>query len=211
MIKLEIPIIKIDNLNNNILEEKNSFNEFYFVINDVIKNLEDKGYPIFKSTQIYIYLLDKYILIDNKNNFIYSSKLLPINFIKLKLKNVLNNELFTDTFPDLKKNREKENTSKNFTSRTRKIKEIFELLYKQRYLNKGFFNDKGEFIKYNLKQAADILGESLKTLNDYLKEINKGKKTNFDFNKNKNKKISFLRKHNRINSKPNKNEGSNIN
>ena len=103
MIKLEIPIIKIDNLNNNILEEKNSFNEFYFVINDVIKNLEDKGYPIFPSTQIYIYLLDKYILIDNKNNFIYSSKLLPINFIKLKLKNVLNNELFTDTFPDLKK------------------------------------------------------------------------------------------------------------
>ena len=205
LIKLEIPIIKIDNKNNNILEEKNSSNKFYFIINDVIKNLENKGYQIFPSTQIYIYLnlLNDFILIDSKYNFIYSSILSPINFIKLKLKNVLNKELFKDKFPDLTKNILPIKPDKNFTSRKRKIKEIINILYKRRFLNKGFINNEGKVIKYNLKEAADILGESPKTLNDYLKTIYYGRKTNFDFNKNKDRKISFLRKHNRINTKPN--------
>ena len=216
MIKLEIPIIKIDNVNINILEENNSFNEFYFIINDVIENLADKGYPIFPSTKMYIYsnLLDDFILIDDKSNFIYSSSLSPLNFIKLKLKNVSNasnNKLSLDNFSDQTKNilpvnQEKKNPSKTFTSRKRKIKEIIKLLYNQRCCHsKGFINNEGKFVKYKLEEAAKNLGESPRTLNYYLKAIHKGRKTYFDFNKNKNSKISFLIKYNKINSSSNKN------
>ena len=206
LIKLEIPIIKTGGLNNNILEEKNFSDEFNLTINDFLKKLENKGYPIFPFTQIYIYIniLDDYVLIDNKYSLIYSSVLSPKNSIKLKLKNILNHELITDSFSKLKQalfpeDERRKNNSKNVTSRKRKIKEIIKLVYQCRYLNKGFCNEEGKFIRYNLEEASAILDERPKTLNDYLKQIKYGRETNFDFNKNKDKKISFLRKHNRTN------------
>ena len=45
------------------------------------------------------------------------------------------------------------------------------------------------------------MNEPVKTLNNYIKQIKLGKESNFDFNKNKNMEISFLRKHNRHNNK----------
>lgn len=208
LIKLEIPIIKTGRLNDNILEEKNFSDEFNLTINDVLKKLESKGYPIFPFTKIYIYIsfLGDYVLIDDKYSLIYSSLLSPNNFIKLKLKNVLNHELIADSFSKLKQalfpeDERRKNKSKNVTSRKRKIKEIIKLVYKYRYLNKGFCDEEGKFFRYNLEEASAILNVSPKTLNEYLKQIKYGRETNFDFNKNKDKKISFLRKHNRTNHK----------
>ena len=45
----------------------------------------------------------------------------------------------------------------------------------------------------NLFDAADAVGLSKKSLDEYLKQIRKGKQYNFDFNKHKNDKVGFLR------------------
>ena len=74
-------------------------------------------------------------------------------------------------------------------------------MHKFRFLNKGFINSDGKFIKFNSEEASKIMNEPVKTLNNYIKQIKLGKETNFDFNKNKNMEISFLRKHNRHNNK----------
>ena len=205
MIKLKIPIKKFGWTNLNISNEKKFFDDFCFKIDDVLKKLEYKGYPILPSTKVYIYnIFDNYSLIDDNNCLVNLSTLPQNNLIKLKLENLLNKELISDPFSNLKQNFLPENTTtikKEKKSRKRKISEIIRLVHKFRFLNKGFINSDGKFIKYNSEEASKIMNEPVKTLNNYIKQIKLGKETNFDFNKNKNMEISFLRKHNRHNNK----------
>ena len=50
-------------------------------------------------------------------------------------------------------------------------------------------------MKYSLEKAASIVGIPVKTLQDYLRLIRFAREAHFDFNKNKDKTISFLRKY----------------
>ena len=235
-IVLDIPINK--------KEDKNSSSEEYFIqILDLKQQLKKKGYPI-TTSKLYIYLnnasIDDYVFINDDKEIIYSSMLSKDNTIKLKLKNYLDNRLINNTFLHLKKHFSEissHNSEKNvelplsqsvntkeessqekgieFNKRTRKIGEIVKNVYAQRMLFNGFYNDEGNKVKFSLQEASDKVGIPKKTLDDYLKQIRIARENGFDFNKNKDKPISFLRQFNNKTglNKPNKkqkNEETNI-
>ena len=98
------------------------------------------------------------------------------------------------------KNDEKK-TKENFSSltdsrkRERKIGYIIEKVYAWRKLYNGFKDEKNNFIKYSLDNAANEVGVSKKSLDDYLLQIRLGRKYGFNFDENKTQKIGVLREH----------------
>ena len=108
--------------------------------------------------------------------------------------------LSKDDYNDLipMKNDEKK-AKKNFSSltdsrkRERKIGYIIEKVYAWRKLYNGFKDEKNNFLKYSLDNAAEKIAVSKKSLDDYLLQIRLGRKYGFDFDQNKYKKIGELR------------------
>ena len=195
---IDLPITKKINEEFNSVEDEGD-NDFYFTIGDLVDNLKKKGYPLISTSELYIFIdtINEYTHVTNKNNFITLS-MLENNKIKLKIKNNLANSLLENSFLLMKKffkNILKEKKLKSITSRKRKLKNIIKLVYKSRKLFNGFINEEGIFVKYSLEKAASIVGIPLKTLQDYLRLIRFAREAHFDFNKNKDKTISFLRKY----------------
>ena len=92
IVTLDIPTIKQTNSRNN----NNITNiDFYIRVNDLITNLQMKGYPITPKSKLYIRLkfFDDYIIIANHNDLIYISTLSSKNRIDLKIKNFSKNQL----------------------------------------------------------------------------------------------------------------------
>ena len=195
---IDLPITKKINEEFNSVEDEGD-NDFYFTIGDLVDNLKKKGYPLISTSELYIFIdsINEYTHVTNKNNFITLS-MLENNKIKLKIKNNLANSLLENSFLLMKKffkNILKEKKLKSITSRKRKLKNIIKLVYKSRKLFNGFINEEGIFVKYGLEKAASIVGIPVKTLQDYLRLIRFAREAHFDFNKNKDKTISFLRKY----------------
>ena len=195
---IDLPITKKINEEFNSVEDEGD-NDFYFTIGDLVDNLKKKGYPLISTSELYIFIdsINEYTHVTNKNNFITLS-MLENNKIKLKIKNNLANSLLENSFLLMKKffkNILKEKKLKSITSRKRKLKNIIKLVYKSRKLFNGFVNEEGIFVKYSLEKAASIVGIPVKTLQDYLRLIRFAREAHFDFNKNKDKTISFLRKY----------------
>ena len=195
---IDLPITKKINEEFNSVEDEGN-NDFYFTIGDLVDNLKKKGYPLISTSELYIFIdsINEYTYVTNKNNFITLS-MLENNKIKLKIKNNLANSLLENSFLLMKKffkNILKEKKLKSISSRKRKLKNIIKLVYKSRKLFNGFVNEEGIFVKYGLEKAASIVGIPVKTLQDYLRLIRFAREAHFDFNKNKNKTISFLRKY----------------
>ena len=195
---IDLPITKKINEEFNSVEDEGD-NDFYFTIGDLVDNLKKKGYPLISTSELYIFIdsINEYTHVTNKNNFITLS-MLENNKIKLKIKNNLANSLLENSFLLMKKffkNILKEKKLKSISSRKRKLKNIIILVYKSRKLFNGFVNEEGIFVKYSLEKAASIVGIPVKTLQDYLRLIRFAREAHFDFNKNKDKTISFLRKY----------------
>ena len=195
---IDLPITKKINEEFNSVEDEGD-NDFYFTIGDLVDNLKKKGYPLISTSELYIFIdsINEYTHVTNKNNFITLS-MLENNKIKLKIKNNLANSLLENSFLLMKKffkNILEEKKLKSITSRKRKLKNIIKLVYKSRKLFNGFINEEGIFVKYSLEKAASIVGIPVKTLQDYLRLIRFAREAHFDFNKNKDKTISFLRKY----------------
>ena len=195
---IDLPITKKINEEFNSVEDEGD-NDFYFTIGDLVDNLKKKGYPLISTSELYIFIdsINEYTHVTNKNNFITLS-MLENNRIKLKIKNNLANSLLENSFLLMKKffkNILKEKKLKSISSRKRKLKNIIKLVYKSRKLFNGFVNEEGIFVKYSLEKAASIVGIPVKTLQDYLRLIRFAREAHFDFNKNKDKTISFLRKY----------------
>ena len=195
---INLPITKKINEEFNSVEDEGD-NDFYFTIGDLVDNLKKKGYPLISTSELYIFIdsINEYTHVTNKNNFITLS-MLENNKIKLKIKNNLANSLLENSFLLMKKffkNILKEKKLKSISSRKRKLKNIIKLVYKSRKLFNGFVNEEGIFVKYSLEKAASIVGIPVKTLQDYLRIIRFAREAHFDFNKNKDKTISFLRKY----------------
>lgn len=218
-IDLDIPI-------NYKKNKYNQSNEYTIQISDLKKELIKKGYPI-TTSKLYIFLtninIDNYIYINDDQELLNSSMISDDNIIKLKLQNYVDSRLINDTFMLLKNHfseleeqkNEKINEKKinqdrhinipkkgiekeiDFNKRKRKIGDIVKNVYTQRMLFNGFYNDEGKKIKFELKEASDIVGVPKKTLDDYLKQIRFAREKGFDFNKNKDKPISFLRDFNK--------------
>jgi len=195
---IDLPITKKINEEFNSVEDEGD-NDFYFTIGDLVGNLKKKGYPLISTSELYIFIdsINEYTHVTNKNNFITLS-MLENNKIKLKIKNNLANSLLENSFLLMKKffkNILEEKKLKSISSRKRKLKNIIKLVYKSRKLFNGFVNEEGIFVKYSLEKAASIVGIPVKTLQDYLRLIRFAREAHFDFNKNKDKTISFLRKY----------------
>ena len=195
---IDLPITKKINEEFNSVEDEGD-NDFYFTIGDLVGNLKKKGYPLISTSELYIFIdsINEYTHVTNNNNFITLS-MLENNKIKLKIKNNLANSLLENSFLLMKKffkNILKEKKLKSISSRKRKLKNIIKLVYKSRKLFNGFINEEGIFVKYSLEKAASIVGIPVKTLQDYLRLIRFAREAHFDFNKNKDKTISFLRKY----------------
>jgi hypothetical protein len=195
---IDLPITKKINEEFNSVEDEGD-NDFYFIIGDLVDNLKKKGYPLISTSELYIFIdsINEYTHVTNKNNFITLS-MLENNKIKLKIKNNLANSLLENSFLLMKKffkNILEKKKLKSITSRKRKLKNIIKLVYKSRKLFNGFVNEEGIFVKYSLEKAASIVGIPVKTLQDYLRLIRFAREAHFDFNKNKDKTISFLRKY----------------
>jgi hypothetical protein len=77
--------------------------------------------------------------------------------------------------------------------RERKIGYIIEKVYAWRKLYNGYRDEKNNFIKYSLDNAAEKVDVSKKSLDDYLLQIRFGRKYGFDFDENKYQKIGKLR------------------
>ena len=54
-------------------------------------------------------------------------------------------------------------------------------------------DEKGELKRVSLEEAAEMVGVSKKSLDDYLSQIRLGRFNGFDFNKNKDEKVGKLR------------------
>ena len=188
-LNLEIPI-------NPKKEQIHKMGEYFINVDDLKKLLIEKGYPITTSS---IYILDE--------NSINDSAVINERDI-IDLTQIIDKKLIDDTFSNLKKcfipkvNAELDqdnsltlNNIKNneLNKRTRKIGEVVKIVYSQRKFFNGYYNDNGEKTKYNLEEASKKVGIKRKTLDDYLKQLRKARLLGFDFNKNKDKSISFLR------------------
>ena len=78
-------------------------------------------------------------------------------------------------------------------TKERKIEFIIEKVNAWRKLYNGCYNEKGEYTRYSLDQAAKMVGISKKSMDDYLLQLRLGRKYGFNFNLNKNKKVGVLR------------------
>ena len=93
----------------------------------------------------------------------------------------------------------KENSKR---SKERKIGFIIEKVYLWRKLYNGFQDEKGNLVKLTLEEAAEKVGISKKSLDDYLIQLRQkyilnflriGKTNGFIFNDHKNDKVGVLR------------------
>ena len=83
--------------------------------------------------------------------------------------------------------------NKNKRAKERKIGYIIKTVYMWRKMYCGFIDDKGKHVKLNLEEAADKIGISKKSLDDYLIQLRMGKMLGFNFNEHKNDKVGVLR------------------
>ena len=232
---VKIRIIKNENDKNN--------NSFKIRLYDLCNSLKILGYPMGGSMiNIYLNEASDYVFygpepIDH-NICINSSELGKGNLIKIKIINYLDKKMLnvnnkTDEIKELDENDEEselnnnddESNNKNSNNmenniiendsrrRERRIGYIIEKVHAWRKLYNGFYNENGEHTRYSLDTAAELLGISKKSLDDYLLQIRLGRKFGFDFNKNRNERVGnlrdFVKKHrnkdnNQINNKDNK-------
>lgn len=82
---------------------------------------------------------------------------------------------------------------KSKRAKERKIGDIIKKVYMWRKLYFGYVNENGIEIKLSLEEAADKIGISKKSLDDYLIQLRIGKMFGFNFTEHKNDKVGILR------------------
>ena len=75
----------------------------------------------------------------------------------------------------------------------RRISFVISKVLEWRTLYDGIMDSNGESVRYSLEEAAEKVGISKKSLDDYMLQLKLGKKYGFDFQKNKDKNVGVLR------------------
>jgi hypothetical protein len=167
-----------ENENKKLIENDNNNCNIKIRNNELISIDEDDEY------------YDNYSKLDvNEEN---QSEEEELNIVKEEIEE--NNNSNNSTLTSLDKNKNYNNNNKKIISRRRerRIEYIIEKVYFWRKLLNGFYKNK-VFLKFDSKKAAKIVGVSKKSLDEYTKLLRKGRKFNYDFNKNRNKRISHLK------------------
>ena len=209
---------KIISVTVNIIFSYNNLN-FTFIFNIIKKQnnsilINEILSQIHKKIPLYNFLIsyynetfENYILIGKfplKNEYeilINNKKNLDNNiFLKIKLRQIYNKENFKENKEnnDLNINEkeeedEKEELTKIKRSKERKIGFIIKKVYLWRKMYCGFLDEKGNNIKLSLKEAAEKVGISKKSLDDYLIQLRIGKILGFNFYEHQNEKVGVLR------------------
>ena len=185
--------------------------ENYIILNEIITQLE-KEIPLdnfqisyYNENQKEYILIGKYPLNLDKEILIEynSTKIINDNiFIKLRLRQIFDREnLLKMEFVEGENDNGEEAIQKfeigenNKTKRAkeRKIGYIIRKVYMWRKMYSGFIDDKGKRIILTLEEAADKVGISKKSLDDYLIQLRIGKMLGFNFNEHQNDKVGILR------------------
>jgi hypothetical protein len=185
--------------------------ENYVILNEIITQLE-KEIPLdnfqisyYNENQKEYILIGKYPLNLDKEILIEynSTKIINDNiFIKLRLRQIFDREnLLKMEFVEGENDNGEEAIQKfeigenNKTKRAkeRKIGYIIRKVYMWRKMYSGFIDERGRRIKLTLEEAADKVGISKKSLDDYLIQLRIGKMLGFNFNEHQNDKVGILR------------------
>ncbi len=185
--------------------------ENYITLNEIISQLE-KEIPLdnfqisyYNENQKEYILIGKYPLNLDKEILIEynSTKIINDNiFIKLRLRQIFDREnLLKMEFVEGENDNGEEAIQKfeigenNKTKRAkeRKIGYIIRKVYMWRKMYSGFIDERGRRIKLTLEEAADKVGISKKSLDDYLIQLRIGKMLGFNFNEHQNDKVGILR------------------
>lgn len=157
-----------------------------------------------------------YVLIGTYDNIvlskIYTNELLinkeaSDNFlINIKLRQIIRKEnklkmefSINDNCEEYDEKNTKNNNSNSFIglksrrSKERKIGQVIKKVFMWRKIYTGFKTNDGQFLKLTLEEAADKVGISKKTLDDYFIQLRTGRKLGFNFNEHQNDKIGVLR------------------
>ena len=83
--------------------------------------------------------------------------------------------------------------SKGTRTKERRICDVIEAVTEWRRLYNGNTDKDGNLLRYSLDDAANAIGISKKSLDDYLLQLRFGRKYGFDFNNNQFEKVGVLR------------------
>lgn len=174
------------------------------VLNDVVENISEisevKGYIVSYYDNdlkafIYcgVYPFDKKIVVDAD----LKEKLIPI---QIKLRKIIHKDqlLKTELLEEENENADDIHSKifineKSKRAKERKIGDIIKKVYMWRKLYFGYRDEDGNEIKLSLDDAAEKIGISKKSLDDYLIQLRIGKKFGFNFNEHRNDKVGVLR------------------
>lgn len=194
-------------------------NKEYILTEELLKKLNE--YIPINNFQIFYYNTNKktFILIGVYPNKLLIEKIIIkdtiINIknkdmitIKLKFRQIINKDnalkMEYQLIDEDKNEEEKSENSFPLGMKTRRAKErkigsVVKKVYMWRRLYSGVPNNKGKIIKFTLEEAANKVGISKKSLDDYLIQLRNGRSLGFDFNEHQNDKIgvlrSFIKKH----------------
>ena len=185
--------------------------ENYIILNEIITQLE-KEIPLdnfqisyYNENQKEYILIGKYPLNLDKEILIEynSTKIINDNiFIKLRLRQIFDREnLLKMEFVEGENDNGEEaiqkfeigENNKIKRAKERKIGYIIRKVYMWRKMYSGFIDERGRRIKLTLEEAADKVGISKKSLDDYLIQLRIGKMLGFNFNEHQNDKVGILR------------------
>ena len=186
---------------------------------DIISKLKYLGYPTTGALfSVYIKSAEEYVYLGSDPidpNLFLDESLVDFENLKIKLVSYLEDKLIKKTEKQLFDKKDNNKNQKDKRIKERKIEFIVEKVNAWRRLYNGFYNEKGEYTRYSLEQAAKMVGISKKSLDDYLLQLRLGRKYGFNFNQNKTKKVgilrSFVKRHRIMKSNQNNNINININ
>lgn len=206
-IKLTFAYIEeVRSFNNTIvkLHENSGKKVFYLseIVSDLIKtkisHIANKAFSYYDNELGYyvycgIYPFNAEVVIPFKEDKIPLKISLKVRYIPPKY-NLLKMELFEENGENLdEQNQNMHINEKSKRSKERKIGYIIEKVFLWRKLYNGYRDDDGNLIKLTLEEAADKVGISKKSLDDYLIQLRIGKTNGFNFNEHKNEKVGVLR------------------
>ena len=157
----------------------------------LMTKLKSLGYPL-ESSFAYYFSKDLSLFVScghdplPKFYHIPKSEYEETQTLRLKFKTGLRSEYCDNT---------KSETGSKAQKRTkeRKIGFMIEKFSLWRNLYNGIPDHTGKTVRYSLEEAANLVGDSKKSLDDYLSQLRKGRKFGFDFNKSKDEKVGALR------------------
>lgn len=174
------------------------------ILTPIINYCKSIGYPL-ENAMIWYYSPTARLKVYCGNDPLPYSISIPTfemtnNVLALKCRGAIRNEFGTVVTlgsPSTGKIKQEEEaiTSHKSSRRTkeRKIGYIIEKVSKWRKLYNGVQTAKGEMIKVTLEEAANKIGISKKSLDDYLLQLRFGRKFGFNFQEHKDDKVGVLR------------------